>query len=267
MRTKCSYSQPYFVTQRARFLLYAALAAAALCLFFGARSALAAPLRVMYIERPPFYYTKDGVALGFMVDTARQAFAAAGVEVVFESSTAQRILQDMQPLDGYCCAVGWIQTPERDAYARFSLPIYTSKPLAALALRGNGSRFLTKKSLQALAADKNLRIGVAEGFSYGETMDRLLQQFLPQRFTVPGDQQQLVRLLQQNAFEYILIAPEEIEYLLRDSGLAADDFLLVPLTDTPSGNLGRIMCSRDVDLTIMERIDEALRTLDSVRAP
>jgi polar amino acid transport system substrate-binding protein len=227
----------------------------------------AQPLRLAFIERPPFYTNRDGVPAGFLLEAASKVFAAAGVPVVLVPSTTEQILEDIQRIDGHTCSPGWYKTMEREAFARFSIPLYRNSPLVALALRSNASRFLPRKSLQALAADKNLRLGIIEGYSYGEALDRQIRAFMPQRVEVAADQRLMLQMLRKNAFDYLLVAPEEIENLMRDAGVPPEDFLIHALTDAPVGDPGHIMCSRDVDLSAIDLLNDAINALGQARWP
>lgn len=225
-------------------------------------------LRVLYLERPPYSYTSNGAASGFLIDAARKVFSNAGLPVTFESSpSAPALLQEIKHIGSNACGLDWLKTMEREVYAHFSVPFYISKPLAAMAMRANASRFLPKGSLQSLARDKNLRLGVIEGYSYGANMDQMLQVLSPSRTVVAGDQRRLMALLKKNAFDYVLISPEEIVETLAVEGLTSQDVVIIPLSDAPPSLPGHIICNRGVNFSVMERIDEAIGAVGRAHWP
>ena len=58
-----------------------------------------------------------------------------------------------------------------------------------------------------------------------------------------------------------LIFPEEIEMLISSSGLAATEFISVPLAGMPAGNLRYLICGQGVSDEVMTRLDAAISTL------
>ncbi|WP_431476560.1 hypothetical protein [Massilia eburnea] len=88
-------------------------------------SALAqAPLTVAWRDKPPYYYLDENkVAKGFMLDRARQVFAAAGVPAVFVNEPQKRIWANFSHGTPNYCSISWyLRLPEREAVAQFSVP-------------------------------------------------------------------------------------------------------------------------------------------------
>jgi len=74
----------------------------------GMAGALAdAPLTVAWREKPPYYYFDNGVAKGFMLERAKQVFAAAGVPARFVNEPQKRIWANFSHGTQNYCSISW----------------------------------------------------------------------------------------------------------------------------------------------------------------
>lgn len=219
------------------------------------------PLRVTYLERPPYYHTVQGKPAGFLNDITAEILARAGIEASFTGLPTKRILDEIMVAGLAACSVGWFKTPEREAAARFSLPLWRDPPYAALMRAEAAARFGERSSLAALFGDAGLRLGVLDGFSYGDPIDARIAAEARDVYRMTGSQRQLARMLAEGRVDYMLIAPVEIAALLESSGLASGDFTAVALDDVPPGPTRHLICGRGVSVGVMERIDQAIREL------
>ncbi len=222
-------------------------------------------VRVLYMERPPYYETRDGRPAGFLNDLAAEAFRRAGFTVVFESVPSKRILRLIEEDRGLVCSVGWFKNPEREAFARFSRAISRDQPLVALTRAASRPQFAGRARLAELFADKSLRLGVIAGFSYGAAVDSLMAAARPNRVEVTGNQSQLVRMLASGRLDYLLIAPVEVEGALHAAGLAPAELAEIALGDSPPGNARHLMCNKSFDPGLMDRLDAAIAALAGER--
>ncbi len=219
------------------------------------------PLRVTYLERPPYYHTQNGRPAGFLNDITAEVLARAGIEASFKALPAKRILDEIMVAGMAACSVGWFKTPEREAAARFSLPLWRDPPYVALMRAETAARFGEHSSLSALFGDAGLRLGVLDGFSYGDPIDARITAEARDVYRMTGSQRQLARMLAEGRVDYMLIAPLEIVALLESSGLATDEFGTVALDDVPPGPTRHLICGRGVSVGVMKRIDRAIREL------
>ncbi|EPR43914.1 ABC-type transporter, periplasmic subunit family 3 [Desulfovibrio sp. X2] len=256
------------ITRRAAFTAFAfALAGLACSLASAAAHGETNVLRVLYMERPPFYRTEGERAGGLLVDITRSVLEEAGITPEFESMPSKRILEELQHPGKAVCSVGWFKTAQREAWAKFSLPIYRNRPLVALVRRSDLPLFQDRHSLASLFADKKLILGRLEGFSFGESVDALLDEGSPAVYSLAGTQRQLVRMLAAGRIDYMLVSPEEVATLLADAGLAPSRFSVLGLRDAPSGNLRYLMCSKAVPDAELRRINDVLARRAMPREP
>lgn len=222
------------------------------------------PVTVYYMERPPYYVTKDGQATGLLNDIARSVFEDAGLAHQFAVLPPKRILEEIARPDTRACSVGWFRSPEREAYARFSRPIYRNRPMVPL-VRSDMAASLRGRSLRDILADQDLVLGVLDGFSYGTELDGLIDSLAPERYRFAGTQKQLVRMLAAGRIDYILLSPEEVAHLLADAGIDDGQLVQVEAAHALAGNVRHLMCSRGVGDDVMRRLDASIARLQLLR--
>lgn len=249
MTRKCSY-----------FLLLAAFVFSALLIPSSVRTAYAEPITVYYFERPPYYFTLGGHPTGFLLDRAIALFALAGVETRFESIPSKRIMHLLQSNEP-CCSVGWFRTPERETFARFTKPIHWDKELVALFAYPNAETVYAHSGVASLLADESLVLGVVDGFSYGEVVDRLIRTIKPSMLSVVSTQDRMVTMVAQDRFDYIFVAPEEADMLLSEAEPGLGLLLLRVLDGVPEGNSRHIICSKSVPAEVIKALDAAIEAL------
>ena len=117
------------------------------------------PLRVLYLEFPPYYYTNsEGNPDGFLLKKADELFRQAGIAPNYISVPAKQILMEMHGLNPIC-SIGWFRTPGREKYAKFSRIFYQNRPLQALFIKDNKAYFYGKDALRELIDDRTLILG------------------------------------------------------------------------------------------------------------
>ncbi|MEF2231209.1 MAG: transporter substrate-binding domain-containing protein [Pseudodesulfovibrio sp.] len=218
-------------------------------------------LRVQYIEFPPYYFTdSDGRPDGFLLKFALRAFERAGLRVLCESLPAKRVLSNLHSEEPVA-SPGWFKTPEREQFARFSRPIHQNKQLVAVYLEKYAPRFEGRDSLGDLLKDRQLRLGLVEGYSLGLVADTIIAEALTDAVRVVGGYSRMLRMLAEERFLFMLMSPEEIAPLIRKNHLNPAIFVTRPLSDLPAGNRRYIIYSQGVSEALIRRIDKALTSL------
>ena len=215
-------------------------------------------LTVSYLERPPYYFTENGKAAGFLIDLTRKIFRDARIEVAFKPLPPIRIIGEIKKADNFHCTVGWFKNPERESFAKFSLPIYQNRPLVLLTKKDSRQRLTDHISLKGVFSEKSFVMGTVSTFSYGSFIDGLIEDSSPQIFEVKAKQSQTIKLISAGRITYILIAPEEIEALIRSENMDPDDFAIVSFPDIPSGNKRYLMFSKGVKDRIIDSVNAAI---------
>lgn len=221
---------------------------------------LAQPLGVLYFEYPPYYQTlPDGRATGLIVDLARKVFDKAGVDAEFRFVPVKRILHDIQTGEPVA-SLGWFKTPEREEFARFSLPIYVNRPVGVFFLREKEELFRPYETLEALMASGKCSIGRVSGLSDGPQIDAMLAKYPDRIVNVTADSVRLVKMLESGRFDFFLLPPEEIDALLQAAQISPEGFALKAMSDIPWGNSRHIIYSKTVDDALISRVDDAILT-------
>lgn len=218
------------------------------------------PLPVYYFERPPYYFTHDGHPTGFLLDRAVALFALAGVPARYESMPSKRIMHKLRSGEP-CCSVGWFRVPEREAFARFTLPIHRDKELVALFASPKARAMYAHRNVASLLADDSLVLGVVDGFSYGRVVDNLIRTIRPRMKSLVSTQDRMVVMVAQGRFDYFFVAPEEADVLLSEADPSLGLLLLRILDGVPEGNTRHIMCSHAVPPGVVEALDAAIVAL------
>ncbi|HOS97579.1 MAG TPA: transporter substrate-binding domain-containing protein [Deltaproteobacteria bacterium] len=229
---------------------------------FALSFAHADALTVSYLHRPPYYYTdKDGNPSGFLVELTRDILRDAGIEVVWKELPPNRIMLEIRKRGALHCSIGWFRTQEREAYAKFSIPIYQDKPLVIMTTTENARLFSSHTVLSEVFSDTSLVLATVSSFSYGDYVDRLLRTHCPRMHVVSTDRSVLTRLIKMRRASYLLTAPEEVDTLIASAGLARDDFILIPMKDLPSGMMRHLMFSLDVGDDILAKVNASIRKI------
>ena len=218
-------------------------------------------LHVVYLERPPYYWTENGQPRGFLLGLTRQILDRAGIPASFSQHPPNRIMEEIRSDRERICSIGWFKTPERETFARFSLPIYRDQSPVLLTTTDKAHLFSRYKTLRSVFADPALVMAQVASFSYGETIDRLQKEILVRSLTVSSSQKVLPKLILQGRASYMIVAPEEVPTLLRLAEVDADRFTVLTMEDIPAGNLRYLIFSKAVPETDRERIDAAIADL------
>lgn len=232
--------------------------------------ALAAePLTITYIEKPPYYYTDErGLPAGFLLQRVRQALAKGGLSAIYVQRPARRALEEVKVNAYPVCSIGWFMNDERRGFARFSRPVHQDKAVVFASLPEHLSRWKTIAHVSdLLTRPAPPRVGVVDGFVYGEPLDGLFKG-MGEAVDHSSDVLQALRKLQFQRVDLVPLSPEELEYyqrILRTSpqpGAPKLELAQLNFPDLPPGMLRYLMCSKQVPDTVMHQLDNALPPLD-----
>jgi len=218
-------------------------------------------IKVAYLERPPYYWTDNGHPRGFLLELTKKIFALAGITASYAPVPPNRILAELRENKAPTCSIGWFKNPERESYAKFSLPIYRDKPLVILTTKDRAGNFRVHDSLEDVFRDSSLVLAQVASFSLGETVDRLQKQILVRNLTVSSSQSVLPRLIQEGRASYMLVAPEEVPTLLRSANVDPELFVQLTIQDIPAGNLRHLIFSANVTEEALRKVNAAIRVL------
>jgi uncharacterized protein (TIGR02285 family) len=215
-------------------------------------------ITIHYHNRRPFYMRDGDRVHGLVIDPIARAFEAAGITYVWRETPAKRQLEIIAAGEERSCGAGWFKTPEREAFARYSLPIYRDNPFVAV-VRAADDFLDGRPTLEQAFKDKRLHLLVKKGYSYGPSIDKLLQTLAPQRITTTADNQDILKMIEHHRADYSLITEEEASDLLEGPEVGGDRFKIVRFADMPEGGKRYIICSKKVSEEEMARLDAAIQ--------
>jgi polar amino acid transport system substrate-binding protein len=212
------------------------------------------PLHLSFPENPPLSYTNGAGPRGLFIEALRQRSASTNLVLSFDSRPAKRILAEIEANRSPICSLGWYRTAEREAFAKFSRPIYRDRAITIVSALP-ASTFAEAGSLSVLLARGTYRIGAISGLSYGPEVDRILagHQSMVMRPTVTVEQ--MLRMVVAGRMPLAVVTEEHLNWFLeREPG---DTRLTrLALSDLPkTGPQRYIMCSRRTPDEFIKRID------------
>lgn len=229
----------------------------ALLWLLPAQSASSEQLLVVYPDRPPYNHTVDGKAVGILVKQTEKILADAKLTPEFKELPSLAILEEIQKEGSQVCSFGWFKTPERETFAKYTHPTFEDSPLVVLTLKENDRLFQGKTSLQDIAADKSLTLGVVEGFSYGRQADEILRDANVPRLAF-RNRYQVCAMLALKRVSYMLTRPAEVSELIKQSGRGQEDFVSFSLPDVQDRSKRYIMCGKGVPDEVIARINASI---------
>lgn len=159
------------------------------------------PIAILYNDRPPYQVThQDGSVSGLSATPAAQAFKIAGIPVIWVRVPTNRQLSLIKHDSEKACALGWFRKPDREQYAKFTVPIYRDKPTVAL----SGARFTVPAgtTLAEVLARKGVRVLVKDLYSYGPYIDDLLKTLRPDVIRTTSENHQMVQMIQAGRADF-----------------------------------------------------------------
>lgn len=217
------------------------------------------PITLHFNERPPYMVAAaDGTANGLSATPARQAFQAAGIAVRWAQTPTTRQLAVIKDNEGLHCAIGWFRKPDREAFAKFSKPIYRDRPTVALA----HSAFVTERRLADLLRRQGVTVLVKDNYSYGAMIDALLAEKRAFVLSTTAENQQMLRMVAERRVDMMFAAEEEAEHLVGQAGIAARGVQMLRFDDVPIGERRHLMCSKRVPDALLERLNAAIPAID-----
>ncbi|MGY3916783.1 substrate-binding periplasmic protein [Aeromonas australiensis] len=215
-------------------------------------------ITLYYNERPPYLQTlENGEVAGLTATPAAQALQKAGIAFKWTKMPSNRQIQILERNVGQDCMVGWFKNPQRELIGNFSLPLYRDKPTIGLALFSNPN-IDSGSTLEQVLQNRDLRLLVKDGYSYGEYIDGLIHRLEPNRLTTTTENINMLRMLSVDRADYFLIAEEEAQSLILESRLDPLEFKYIHFSDSPDGGYRYLWCSKQVTKASLDRINQAI---------
>lgn len=211
-----------------------------------------------YNERPPYLVTTDKGVGGLTGDPATLVFEKSNIPFVWKQTPSKRQIYLLQQNSGRDCLPGWFKNAEREEFAKYTLPIYQDKPQMAL-LRADNNKISTLSTIDEILANPQLTMLAKDGYSYGDFLDAVIREANPPRTVTTNENSGMLKMIYARHADYFLIAPEEADGLIKTSEFDMQDFKFVYFTDIPYGEKRYILCSKQVEDSMIEKLNTAIR--------
>jgi polar amino acid transport system substrate-binding protein len=237
------------------------LASMAACCAAAALAQTQAPLTIEYRDKPPYSHTVDGKPAGFLMERTARLLKRAGIEARYAEVPIRRTLQHLQANQAALCSPGLYKNPEREAFARFSLPIHRDKPHVVLAHASVAAQIRAIPRIAQLFADTSLQPGAMDGVSYGQQLDQYLAAAPKPPVKAQLTPLQLARMVGARRVDYMLIDEEDLGWLRKDPDFTPLPLVRIEFADMPRGELRYLACSQQVTPPTLDRLNQAIREL------
>ena len=227
----------------------------------AAMAAAQTPLLIEYRDKPPYSYTEGGRPAGFLMERTARLLKRAGIEARYAEVPIRRTLMNLQANQGPLCSPGLYRNPEREVFARFSLPIHRDRPHVVLAHTSVAAQIRALPRVAQLFADASLQPGLLDGVSYGQQLDQYLAAAARPAVRAQLTPLQLARLGGARRVDYMLIDAEDLNWLRKDPEFAPLPLASIEFADMPRGELRYLACSLLVPAQTLERLNQAIREL------
>jgi len=217
------------------------------------------PIQLYYYERIPYAVADNqGGVRGLTATPAAEAFKKAGIPFRWKAMPFKRQLVTIKHNKKRACGVGWFKNPEREAFARYTDAIYQDKPAITISRNGNVA-IKQHRILQNLLKDKNVKLLVKDGFSYGAYIDGLIDKYDPAVVVATSTNIQMLQMLLAGRADYFFTSEEEAEHMIKSAGYSVSQFQLQHYSDMPPGNHRYITCSPQVSPETIDLLNRALK--------
>lgn len=165
-----------------------------------------------------------------------------------EVATTAQILVRLKA-GGQVCSAAYIRTPEREQAMVFSTPDLLLPPNGITVRRADLAKFGGggAVSLAALLENPSLRLGIAQGRSYGEPIDAILQRHKQDKHVYSRFGEDiyagLLDLLQRGTVDYIIGYPYEAAYHARTKDIE-DLVASLPVRENPELTRAHVVCPK-----------------------
>ena len=229
---------------------------------FGLTAEAPPEVTLYYYERMPFFGDADGEASGLLIDISRLIFDQAGIKYQFSNVPVIRFFEVLKK-PGNSCVIGALRTRKRETlYAYSDDFIYRDHPFRIIINTGKRKSLPERPTIRQVL-DSKLRLGVADGYVYGEWLDKKIIEHQPrlEKVNIGNDTEKMHQMIIGDRFDYMFAVAEEAKYVVAKEH--AERLTSVEIADAPRGNMRYLLCSKGIDSALMTKINAAIRSIKS----
>ena len=221
-----------------------------------------AELTVYHFERMPFFGDRNGKAAGLLIDVSRLVLDEAGIDYRFVNVPVVRFFDSLRK-PGNSCLIGALKTKERETiYAYSDDFIYRDQPFRIVINKAKRKALPERPTIRQIL-ESGLRLGVAEGYVYGNWLDRKIVEYQPrlQKVNIGNDSEKMHKMIIGGRFDYMFAVAEEARHIVAEDPEHRDHLTTVEIADAPQGNMRYLLCSKGIDAAMMKKINAAIKTI------
>ncbi|MBS1228444.1 MAG: putative transporter, periplasmic substrate-binding protein [Proteobacteria bacterium] len=223
-----------------------------------------AELTIFYYERMPFYGDRDGKPAGLLIDISRLILDQAGIKYRLVNVPVIRFFESLKK-PGNSCLIGALKTKEREViYAYSDDYIYRDQPFRIIVNKSKRKALPERPSIKQVL-ESELRLGVSDGYVYGDWLDRKIIEYQPklQKINIGNDSEKMHKMMIGGRFDYMFAVAEEARHIVSEDQEHSDNLTTVEIADAPRGNMRYLLCSKEIDSAIMQKINAAIKAVKS----
>lgn len=217
------------------------------------------PSRMVFRDKPPYSYIGNGVQKGFLLERTQKILFRAKIESKFVLLPTKRLFQEIRNNTVPVCSFGWYKIPEREKFARFSLPIHQDRPHVVLAGPNSVIELHRHKTLKSVMADPALVLAVIDAVSYGPELDAMIATFSGKVDRALLTPLQVAKKVAGKRADLMFIDQDDYEYLMETNAeFKSAGMVRISYPDMPYGLKRYILCSQKVSEDVMRKINAAI---------
>lgn len=218
----------------------------------------AQPVTLHYVQRPPYMMASGEGLVGLTGGPSYLAFKNAKVPVVVQETPFARQLRYVELNAGQDCMIGMFKKPEREVFAKYTKPVYQDQPQMILTAAANASRFAAFQSVVDVFNDKSMVLLVKLSYSYGVTLDALMEKYQPTRIRTTDENLLMIKSIKMKMADYMFMAPEEAAVAIEAAGFEPKNFKQIKFGNMPDGEYRHLMCSKNVPDAVIQKLNAAI---------
>ncbi|MFZ6861749.1 hypothetical protein ACO0K7_03895 [Undibacterium sp. Ji67W] len=218
----------------------------------------AEPLKLYYETRPPFTFLENNELKGTLGTRATELFKDAGIAfTLYEAPVARQQLLITNNKEK-ACAIGFYWTNTRAKSGKYTVA-FARGSSQGIVFRNENPKLASTNTLGSLLSNPGLSIVLRNGYSYGETLDNMLEKAKAQILRPSEDSHGRVKLVLMGIVDAALFSPEEAEYQISQFSSQPNSLKFRQFRDSPEGKLRYIYCSKMVDDQVITNLNETLK--------
>ena len=219
-----------------------------------------------YYERMPFFGDSGGKPAGLLIGISELIFDEAGINYKFINVPVVRFFESLRK-PGNSCLIGALRTKEREAIYTYSDDfIYRDQPFRIIVSKAKRKTLPERPTIKQVL-ESGLRLGVTEGYVYGDWLDRKIAEHQPivQKINIGNETEKMHKMLIAGRFDYMVAVAEEARHVVAKDQEHRSRLTTVEIADAPRGNMRYLLCSKGIDSAILQKINAAIKTVKSTR--